>query len=79
MKKNKYIVFASIGFELIGLLVVAIWLGKYLAEKGYGTAAQAFCVLGAFFVWFISLIMKLKALKTPESSQEDNQNSSKND
>lgn len=79
MKKNKYIVFASIGFELIGLLIVAIWLGKYLTEKGYGTAAQAFCVLGAFFVWFMSLIMKLKALKTPDPSQENNQNTHKND
>jgi ABC-type proline/glycine betaine transport system permease subunit len=70
MKKNKYIVFASIGFELIGLLIFAIWLGNYLVEKGYGTAAQAFCVLGAFFIWFISLIMKLKSLKTPESTQD---------
>jgi hypothetical protein len=74
MKKNKYIIFASIGFELVGLLIVAIWLGKYLAEKGYGTAAQAFCVLGAFFVWFISLILKLKSLKTPESSEDTPKN-----
>lgn len=63
MKKNKYIVFVSIGFELIGLLIVAIWFGKYLSEKGYGSGAQAFCVLGAFFIWFISLMMKLKNLK----------------
>lgn len=63
MKKNKYIVFASIGFELIGLLVVAIWLGKYLMENGYGSAAQAICVLGAFLVWFISLMVKLRNLQ----------------
>lgn len=74
MKKNKYIIFASIGFELIGLLVVAIWLGKYLAGKGYGTAAQAFCVLGAFLIWFISLIMKLKSMKTSDSSDHNDKN-----
>lgn len=64
MKKNKYIIFASIGFELIGLLVAAIWLGRYLTDKGYGgTAVEAFCILGAFLVWFISLMMKLKSLQ----------------
>lgn len=62
-KKNKYIVFSMIGFELISLILVALWFGNYLAGKGYGVAAQAFCVLGAFLIWFISLIMKLKGLK----------------
>lgn len=71
MKKNKYIVFASIGFELIGLLIVSIWLGGYLKNKGYGTAAEAFCVLGAFLIWFVSLMMKLKGLKTSESKKND--------
>ncbi len=63
MKKNKYIVFASIGFELIALLLVALWLGKKLSENGYGAAAQAFCVLGAFLIWFISLMIKLKKIQ----------------
>lgn len=62
--KNKYLVFMSIGFELITLILLALWLGHYLKEKGYGgDVAQAFCVLGAFFVWFISLIVKLKNMK----------------
>jgi hypothetical protein len=61
MKKNKYLVFASVGFELIALLILAIWLGKYLEGKGFGSA-QAFCILGAFLVWFISLMMKLKSI-----------------
>jgi hypothetical protein len=63
MKKNKYIVFAMIGFELIALLLVALWGGKKLTENGYGTAEQAFCVLGAFLIWFISLIVKLKNIQ----------------
>lgn len=63
MKKNKYIVFASIGFELVGLIIGALWLGNYLLGNGYSQATQAFCVLGAFLIWFISLIIKLKSMK----------------
>lgn len=63
MKKNKYLVFTAIGFELVSLILIAIWAGKYLQENGYGQASQAFCVLGAFLIWFISLILKLKNLK----------------
>lgn len=63
MNKNKYIVFAAIGFELIALIIVSLWFGKWLQSKGYGDAAQAFCVIGAFLVWFISLIIKLRKLK----------------
>jgi hypothetical protein len=63
MNKNKYIVFVTIGFELISLILLSLWLGNYLVGKGYGQAAQAFCVLGAFLIWFISLIVKLKNMK----------------
>ena len=63
MKKNKYLMFATIGFELISLIILAIWLGNYLAKKGYGDTAQAFCILAAFLIWFISLIIKLKDVK----------------
>ena len=63
MKKNKYIVFIAIGFELVGLILVAIWLGDYLSKNGYGKSSMAFTVLAAFLIWFISLMVKLKGLK----------------
>lgn len=63
MKQTKYIVFASIGFELISLIIAALWLGSYLSKRGYGAAAEAFCVVAAFLIWFVSLISKLKSLK----------------
>ncbi len=63
MKKNKYLIFATIGFELISLILIALWVGKELSKRGYGAGAEAFCVLGAFLIWFISLITKLKNLK----------------
>ncbi len=60
MKKNKYLVFAAIGFELISLILIALWIANYLSKQGYGSAAQAFCVIVAFLIWFVSLIVKLK-------------------
>lgn len=62
MKRNKYIVFAAIGFELIGIIVVALLGGQWIQDKGYD-GAQAICVVLGFFVWFTSLIFKLKQLK----------------
>lgn len=63
MKKNKYIIFIAIGFELISLILIALLLGAWLEKNGYGSAGQAFCVLGAFLIWFISLMIKLRDLK----------------
>ncbi len=60
MKKNKYIVFAAIGFELIGLILAAIYGGEAIVKQGAPEYAKAFLIVGAFIVWFISLILKLK-------------------
>lgn len=62
MKKNKYIVFVAIGFELVAMILAAIYLGKWLEDKGYG-GAQAILIVIGFFVWFASLMLKLKAIK----------------
>lgn len=65
MKKNKYLMFVSIGFELVGLILAAIWVGKYLTDTmQFTNAAQAICVLVAFLIWFISLFLKLRSLKS---------------
>lgn len=62
MKKNKFVVFITIGFEFTSLVLIALWVGSYLEKMGYSNMATAFCVLGAFLVWFISLMVKLKNL-----------------
>lgn len=69
--KNKYIVFATIGFELTSLILISLWLGNYLSKQGYGANAEAFCVLGAFTIWFVSLIFKLKSIKKNENENEN--------
>lgn len=64
MRKNKYVVFAMVGFELVAFILIALWFASFLATKGFNsTIAQTFCVLGAFLIWFISLMIKLKGLR----------------
>ncbi len=61
MKKNKYLVFAAIGFELITLILVAIYAGEYLVkQKGAPEYLKAVFIVAAFVIWFISLMIKLK-------------------
>ncbi len=69
--KNKYLVFASIGFELVTLLLIAIYLGDYLYKSGYTSSIKAFLIVGAFLIWFISLILKLKKIEKNKSQNND--------
>ena len=59
--KNKYLIFVGIGFELIGLILAAIYLGKYLVEThSWNKNTPAILIIAAFIVWFVSLFKKLK-------------------
>ena len=60
MKKNKYIIFATIGFELVSLILAAIYGGEYLVKKGAPEYMKALLIVIVFVVWFISLMLKLK-------------------
>lgn len=63
MKNNKYLIFLSIGFELVVLVMAAVWIGDYLVAEGYSKSLPAFLVIGAMIVWFVSLFLKLQKLK----------------
>ena len=61
MKKNKYLIFVSIGFELIALILFFIYLTEYLVKnQGWPESTKAFGVLLAMTLWMISLFIKLK-------------------
>jgi hypothetical protein len=61
MKKNKYIIFAAIGFELISLILLAIYGGEWIVKNGWAPEyIKAFLIVAAFILWFISLMVKLK-------------------
>jgi len=63
MKKNRYIVFAAIGFELIGLIIAGIFLGEVIAKTTGHPIFKAAMIVVGFIVWFISLIAKLKNIE----------------
>jgi F0F1-type ATP synthase assembly protein I len=60
-KKPKMAVFIAIGFEIVGLIVVGIELGKILDAKfgwnGYGVAGMSVLALT---VWIVHLSVLLK-------------------
>ena len=64
MKLDKRAAFVGIGFEIIALLIVGVWLGGWLDKKfqlnGMGTAGL---VILAMVLWFIQLLQMLKNLQ----------------
>lgn len=58
---NKYLVFAGVGFELIGFIVVSVYLGEYLETK-YPTKGLwvAGLILLSLVGWMIHLMYMLK-------------------
>ncbi|MEI7972791.1 MAG: hypothetical protein WCH11_00320 [Bdellovibrio sp.] len=62
---NRWLVFTGIGFELIGLIVLGVWIGKELENiKPFGGLWVAICILTAFVLWFIHLLVLLKRVNT---------------
>jgi F0F1-type ATP synthase assembly protein I len=65
---NKYIVFAGIGFELIGLIVVSVYAGEYLdarwPSKGLWVAGL---ILLSLVGWMIQLVFMLKNTQKKDS------------
>ena len=62
-KKNKYLMFASIGFEMTTLILIAIYAGEYAVKQGYPSYLKALLIVLAFVVWFISLFTKLRSIE----------------
>jgi hypothetical protein len=71
MKNNKYLIFASIGFELVALILLFIYLGEYLVKKGWPEYTKAFGIILAFSIWITSLVIKLKSLEKSNKSKND--------
>ncbi len=69
---NKYIVFAGIGFELVGLIVVSVYAGEYLETikptKGLWVAGL---ILLSLVGWMIHLLAMLKSTQKQKSDTND--------
>lgn len=63
----KYLIFASMGFELVGLILGAYYLGEYLdhryQERGLYFVVLAFAVL---IGWLIQVIVFLRVFSRQE-------------
>lgn len=64
---GKYLVFVSIGFELVGLIVGSYYLGQVLDEK-YQTKGFIFIGLAVFslIAWLVRVVWLLKRIEKNE-------------
>ncbi len=63
MKKNKYLIFVAIGFELIALIIIFIYLGEFAVKKGWPEYTKALGIVLAFVIWMVSLFSKLRSIE----------------
>ena len=62
--KNKYIVFISIGIELVGSIMVGIFLGQYLVKEfNLNKNLPVFLLLLFLILWFLRVLKLLKQTK----------------
>ncbi len=66
-----YIIFISIGFELVGLIIGCFYLGQYLDEK-YQTKGMIFVGLSvaSLIGWLARVIWLLKRIQADEEKKE---------
>jgi F0F1-type ATP synthase assembly protein I len=73
MKKSKAIVFAGMGFELVGLILAGLYMGQMIDKtynlKGLATAGLSLLVLTG---WMVQLVFMLKKYLAEEKSNKVN-------
>lgn len=69
---NKYIIFASIGFELIGIMLASIYLGQVI-DKTYQT--KGFALIALMFLglvsWLTHIVWLLRRLEKNDSKDNE--------
>ncbi|WP_374027771.1 AtpZ/AtpI family protein [Bdellovibrio bacteriovorus] len=69
---KKYIIFASIGFELVGLILGCFYLGQYLDQK-YQTKGLIFAVLSlaSLVGWLVRVIWLLNRIQKQDEKESE--------
>ncbi len=68
---NKYLVFAGIGFELIGLILLSVYIGEALDSKWPSKGLWvAGLILLSLVGWMVHLVFLLKSTQKSESAQK---------
>ena len=69
MKNSKYMVFAGLGFELVGLILASAWVGNWM-DTNYGTRGLGvigFSVLG-LAGWLSHVVILTRKLNAQNDS-----------
>lgn len=71
MKPNRYMVFFSMGFELVGLILGSVFVGQKL-DALWGTKGIALLVLTVACLagWMVHLVYLLKRIEKLEAKDE---------
>ena len=60
---NKWLAFAGMGFEAVGVVMASIWLGQWLDQywnaKGLFTILLSFVGLGGWFAHILFMLKKM--------------------
>ena len=72
MSLGKYLIFGSIGFELLGLIMGAFYLGSYLDDK-YGGNGLYFVVLAfvALIGWLLQIVFFLRRFQKEDEAESE--------
>jgi len=71
---KKYLIFASIGFELVGIMLGTIYLGQAI-DKTYQTKGMALIALMLIGLasWLTHVILLLRRFQKNESEDKDSE------
>lgn len=76
---KKALVFAGMGFELVGLILVGLYVGQLLDEKfslgGLGTAGLAMLVLASWLWHLVILLKRFMQDGSEDAPKSDSENS----
>jgi F0F1-type ATP synthase assembly protein I len=72
MKSNRYLVFMSMGFELVGLVLGALWVGQkmdqYFGTKGIMLIVMVFGCMTSWILHLVFLLKRIESLEEKDSS-----------
>lgn len=69
---GKYLIFGFMGFELVGLIMGAYYLGSYLDEKNQGNGLYfVFLSFAVLIGWLLQIVFLLKRFNKEDEKQEE--------
>jgi hypothetical protein len=68
---NRMVPFIGMGFEIVGLVMGSVWIGKFLDDRynGKGLFTAGVVVL-SLVAWFIHLVMMLRRMDPGGGDEE---------